>query len=510
MIGFLFTVFIILSWYVQPLFSLICFIPYFFVLFAKKNRLLYLKLYGLNLLWNTSVTFWLCEINWIKGVLTILINSFLFLLPIIAWKLITKYLKIVVLDKCLLLLLWILFEYSHHLWDFSWTWLTVGNVFGKSPHYILWYRYIGVLGGSMWILLCNYFLYKIFLASSFGFKVFIRPLLLIILPMLLSLSLFYFLNKRQISPKINVAVISTVIRNDSISDINKLNQIDTLFKRNSSSYQADITILPETTISNDVWFGAFSQTRVFWELKNALHKWTTKNIILGVLLKVQNDKGGYKTDDGFFQRKYNQYNAAFLLNKTDDISVKLKKVYVPIEEYIPSYLSFLAGGKLGFSKGEDNDDRFIIGGHSYFICICYEAVNSIFIAQGLNRDDNALIMLSSENFFGKSKLGRDQYKNITRLRSVENGISLIKSSNDGTSFTCDALGQMSNFYRVRELSKFSSTIFLSSSSCYHKIAHFLSTIILLGIFFIFLINIIVTFTNSKFLKKIFNAINYNI
>ena len=42
----------------------------------------------------------------------------------------------------------------------SWPWLTLGNAFAHYPSFIQWYEYTGTLGGSLWILLANIFLFQ--------------------------------------------------------------------------------------------------------------------------------------------------------------------------------------------------------------------------------------------------------------------------------------------------------------------------------------------------------------
>ena len=52
-------------------------------------------------------------------------------------------------------LTWVVFEYIHLHWEFSWVWLNLGNVFAFTPTWIQWYEYTGVFGGTVWILIIN-------------------------------------------------------------------------------------------------------------------------------------------------------------------------------------------------------------------------------------------------------------------------------------------------------------------------------------------------------------------
>ena len=51
------------------------------------------------------------------------------------------------------------FEYLHLNWDLTWPWLTLGNVFASMPGMVQWYSITGTLGGTAWILLCNFLIY---------------------------------------------------------------------------------------------------------------------------------------------------------------------------------------------------------------------------------------------------------------------------------------------------------------------------------------------------------------
>lgn len=52
-------------------------------------------------------------------------------------------------------------EYLHHNWDLNWPWITIGNVFADMPVFVQWYEYTGILGGSLWVLSANVFIFHI-------------------------------------------------------------------------------------------------------------------------------------------------------------------------------------------------------------------------------------------------------------------------------------------------------------------------------------------------------------
>jgi apolipoprotein N-acyltransferase len=67
-----------------------------------------------------------------------------------------------------LIALWLAFEKLHLTWDFSWTWMNLGNVFSEKIYWIQWYEYTGTFGGSLWVLSINIWMFSII--KSFKFE----------------------------------------------------------------------------------------------------------------------------------------------------------------------------------------------------------------------------------------------------------------------------------------------------------------------------------------------------
>jgi apolipoprotein N-acyltransferase len=90
---------------------------------------------------------------------------------------------------------WIAFEKLHLFWDFSWSWLNLGNVFSEKIYWIQWYEYTGTFGGSLWILCINVWIFYLLKNEDFkSLKNIIRklipPLIAIALPIVFSLYLY--------------------------------------------------------------------------------------------------------------------------------------------------------------------------------------------------------------------------------------------------------------------------------------------------------------------------------
>jgi apolipoprotein N-acyltransferase len=57
--------------------------------------------------------------------------------------------------------IFILFEYVLNILSSSFPWITLGNLFSNTPWLVYWYSYTGLLGGSLWILIASYALFRL-------------------------------------------------------------------------------------------------------------------------------------------------------------------------------------------------------------------------------------------------------------------------------------------------------------------------------------------------------------
>jgi apolipoprotein N-acyltransferase len=119
-----------------------------------------------NLLtWNLATTWWVWNASPGGAVGAILANSVLMCFPWMAYRYARKKLGNL-LGYATLVCCWLGWEYLHHNWDLSWPWLTLGNAFAMQPGWVNWYKYTGTTGGSIWILVCNIFIFNAFCAQG--------------------------------------------------------------------------------------------------------------------------------------------------------------------------------------------------------------------------------------------------------------------------------------------------------------------------------------------------------
>lgn len=138
-----------------------------------------------------------------------------------------------------------------------------------------------------------------------------------------------------------------------------------------------------------------------------------------------------------------------------------KQQLVPFGEYIP--LQYLVDGLLGFmdipmssfSSGSDDQPLLRVGDWKIAMAICYEIIFQDVVANQL-ADADVLITLSNDAWFGDS-FGAYQHLQIARMRALENGIPIIRGTNDGISAFIDHRGKI-----IKKMGKFEKGVLSTS------------------------------------------------
>ena len=99
-------------------------------------------------IWNVFTTWWIWNSTEIGGAFAILVNSLLMATVFLIYHLVAKRNSLKI-STVFFVTIWISFEKFHHHWDFSWPWLTLGNVFSEKVAWVPWYEYTGIFGGSL-------------------------------------------------------------------------------------------------------------------------------------------------------------------------------------------------------------------------------------------------------------------------------------------------------------------------------------------------------------------------
>jgi apolipoprotein N-acyltransferase len=140
------------------------------------------------------------------------------------------------------------------------------------------------------------------------------------------------------------------------------------------------------------------------------------------------------------------YNSAVLLSPDGAFVGQYDKIHlVPFGEYLPwANVLGLAGSLVqevgGFHSGE-TWSVWPIGDGRVSVFICYEAIFPGQVRKFVDRGATVLVNISNDGWFGDSAAPA-QHLNMARMRAVEAGRFLLRSTNTGLTATVDPYGRV--------------------------------------------------------------------
>lgn len=120
-----------------------------------------------------------------------------------------------------------------------------------------------------------------------------------------------------------------------------------------------------------------------------------------------------------------------------------KRVLVPMGEYIPFEACKKFAARYGvFGSFTCGEEAVIMNskGIDFSPSICYEETFGDIMSEGRQKGADLFVNLTSDVWYPDSKLPR-QHMDHARLRTVENGVPLIRSCNTGITAAIDSLGR---------------------------------------------------------------------
>lgn len=141
-------------------------------------------------------------------------------------------------------------------------------------------------------------------------------------------------------------------------------------------------------------------------------------------------------------------NAAFhyLPLSSDKVDRYDKRVLVPMAEYLPfSWAKSLAkryGIEFFFTPGQEARP-LTKGKRALSLSICYEETFPYIMRDGRLEGADLFLNLTNDNWYPYSRLPK-QHFDLARVRTVENGVPLLRACNSGVTSAVDSLGQIAS------------------------------------------------------------------
>ena len=388
---------------------------------SKDNR-------NLNNLFLWSFGYWAIGTSWIivsiyyYGNVSLIGSVSLFLILsigcIVFFFLPILLLKRVIINKSNNLLLLvpfvlILVELGRYYFLGGFPWLLPGYIFLDTPYENL-YGLIGVSGLSLLLYLfvaANVALYsnKIFLLAFNSFL-----LISFLIP-----NIF----EKNISDEdvVSFAIIQPSTDPFNKFDNNYLNDIEDEFISSSSQAAeiADILVWPEAP------------------LPYTSESLRSKNLIKNIEKPLVS---------GFFSyQEGNLYNS--IINSEQEIKYNKRKLvpfgeYIPFESFLRGLIAFFDMPMSNITQG-DAPQQMNVGYGNFSPLVCFDIVFGDMVRKDV-KSSNYIINVSNDTWFGNS-FGPYQHLEISRIRSIENNIPIIRATNDGISALIDNKGTIVDY-----------------------------------------------------------------
>ena len=429
----------------------------------KKGVRIFLYSFLTFLFWNGLTTWWLVNSSLFGMLFAILCNSLFYSLVFLCFSW-TKGRLANRSGYIFFIALWIAFEKFHLEWDFSWTWLTLGNVFSEKIYWIQWYEYTGVYGGSLWVLVINVWIFSILkkheLSSSLKPLVnkLIGPLLFIALPIVGSLFLYQQVSDDE--KNIKVALVQP-----------NIDPYDTKYKLTNSKFLSlwmdqtkpffkdslDYILSPETYFPE----GYGEELKVY--PKSILHQDIQKELavipgtqfISGIQyydIHIQEKAPSLSANlvrKGLWIEYYNsalgeQYNQKPQVYHKSKLVVGVENL--PMKSMLKPLLGDLMLDLGGTIASRMTQSKRSIFNHSELKekaapIICWESIFGEFVTGYVKEGATFLAVISNDAWWGESP-GHKQLLSYTRLRAIETRRDIARSANTGISCIIDARGEI--------------------------------------------------------------------
>ncbi len=426
-------------------------IPAFVLLFHlsekcdSNKQLAYYGYFGF-VLWNLIGTYWLMMASAIAGIAAILANAVIMTIPLVLFRGFSRSFEKSWHIALLQASAWVAYEFLHHNWDLSWTWLSIGNAWANQIGLVQYISATGHLGITFWVIFTASLAYSaikkknqiIAIAATFS----------LLLPS--GTSFLYYVGSgiNPVSSTTNVTVIQP--NHDSYLDYggmrDKREVLDSLFSitKRTKAPETDLVVWPENAIDGVTYINSVTTNRV----ADSAKAWNTA-FISGTGLYKLYDTPPTLYRDTFQGRARNFFNSALYVNKSGKVSRYDKHNLVPIVERFPFVDFFNAidvfrwfnwGRIAQFGKGTEPiaiiENNFTTQG-----LICYDSVYPEWIREFVRNGTDFITIITNDGWWGNSS-GHVQHFSYARLRAIEFDRWIVRSANNGTSGIIDPSGRV--------------------------------------------------------------------
>jgi apolipoprotein N-acyltransferase len=422
-------------------------------------------------MFNLLSTYWVLNTGFVAGMLANVLNAILMSIPFVLYHVVKKQHNEKI-GMLAFVVLWLAFEWWHFYWALSWPWLALGHSFAHLPQLIQWYEWLGVSGGSLWILLANVYIwqnYKAWQAAETKPQIWslamlrtytMRPLIIVFLPMLVSL-VRYFTYSEGGERNTEVALVQPnyephyekfrIRENVQLGRFLELSQ--GIITPNTA-----FLVYPETSF-NSIELDKLTADNSIIALRKLVDANPKTTLISGIsayyiypdAAKAPPSATRKCRKDGSSCIAYSSYNSGVQIRANNDsIALYHKSKLVPGSETMP-YVGEMAFFQklildLGGASGQGlatQPKRSVFTSNNGIIApiICYESAYGEYVTEYTRLGAQALFVMTNDGWWGDT-YGYRQHKYMSVLRAIENRRWVARAANTGTTCFINSRGDI--------------------------------------------------------------------
>jgi len=294
----------------------------------------------------------------------------------------------------------------------------------------------GIYLVSAWLVLVNVLLYKLY-ATRFtpdapDARRMLGPALALAAAFAAPL-IFSALYIRPLKPWFNVAIVQPNVSPLDKGDWDSRSTIEGDLARltlQSAATHPNLILYPETATLTDV-------TRAS----------TVGNVVRGLADSLRTE---IFTGSPLYDERRNSWHNGAVLIRPGEQPIK-QRYYknrltpfsekIPYSDELPILRKILGTADMGdWARGHDYT-VFKWSGGTLSALICYEAIFPDYAREFTRRGSQLLAVVTNDGWFGRL-VGAQQHAELAVLRTVENGVPMIRSANNGVSFIVDPYGRI--------------------------------------------------------------------
>lgn len=424
---------------------------------SGTKRRMFFYVFHAMLLWNILSTFWVMNTAFMAGIFANVVNSLLMCIPWLAYHWSRHYTG----DKyrwVSFVSFWLMFEVLHLHWELTWPFLSLGNALAQYPQIAQWYEYTGMLGGSVWILAVNVFLFRYWKGSHDAQskkRVGIVAIVCIILPVVISLTIYTLYQKE--GEEVEVVIIQPNFephyKKFSVSAEVQLKRYIELAKT-SLTKKTRYLVFPETAFGGFD-FNHFKSEPSYLEMMSLIDTFPDCAVITGLdpyrFLEPDEESPAKRAfiSPGSDTLWWEATNMAVQIAKEGTVQSYLKGKLVPGAEVYPYRWFFFfmeplvdqLGGSLEGLRRSEQRAVFSHKDKNVGPVICYESVFGEYCAGYIRKGANALAIITNDGWWDNTP-GHRQHLKIGVLRAIETRRDIMRSANTGISCLIDQRGMV--------------------------------------------------------------------